>query len=977
MSIRKKTNWDFINKKILMKKIALFLAVIIFVFVQQEKIYSQSVVDAMKSDAIQEIQAGRFGEAIDVLNRYISARPQQADGYNYRGMCYEKRQQYELAVYDYRSAHKLDANNKTINDNLSRATNSWYSILYNEIEGYKREIAINPNMPDNYLAIGKDFKNLGQWAVAEVWYDKYLTLVHASPDEIIRYSEILAKNNHIAKGWPILKKYTEEYPGDQRIWSRFGYFSLWLGKNKIAIEAFESSLAIKPYFKEAMDGLDQAKGKGYIYTINDTTHKNFNYGMSSAKPAFIYPIDKYYGIIKKKPSDNETRLKLLKALIEVKRYEEARQQVLTLQNASYDSLEVTNISTELDSISTAFYIEQIHELSAKFSKDSTDKTTVLELGNYYNRMQNYDSSLVVYSIYLNSYPEDEDVLFAFAQAQASNRDYNRALEKMDHVLKMHPDNLKYKLFVGQLDVWLGQNLDTAKILLEDVMKRDPNNLGALIAYSSLNMRLNNFAVAEDYIAKVRKLSPGSSDLKTLETAYETQKSRYHQEQNFAILQEGRRLWGDGQCNDALAKYEEFMSKSEPNILIEKEYADVNVCAHNYQKALDIYNSILQKGYDYNTDLSRAEAYYAMSDSVNSLQAFQSLASSHPDDFTVNLYLGDSYLKMHEYKKARDVYENMEDKMGLDSAQTSMVQMRYNWLPVTGFRSFLNSFPAYALITPTSTFYSDNIGIKNYNQGLRLDLGITSFLTIGIEGSRTLLTYNSLNLISNTYRWDLTFRLNERSIFSLNFGDNYYNNYYSTTYIQPIAEIILRTEYSNHYLLYGDFTRNDASQVIYSSYLITNRLRADVTRAGGYYQLNSGLKISIDATYLSFSDANTGYNAGLRIGKYFYPDFMLGYEYYTSGYNHTSPFYFSPTSYSTNNIFADWDVVKDSTVSMTIGGMIGFVANSSYILRQGYATATWRPFGRLTLTGRIAGGSSFQNTVGYSSFSAIFAAYWSL
>jgi predicted Zn-dependent protease len=961
-----------------MKKLALIIAVVIFVLLPQHKIFAQSVVEAMRNESIKEMQGGRYGEAIDVLNRYISARPQQADGYNFRGICYEKRQQYELAVYDFRSSHKLDPNNKEINDNLNRATNSWYSILYNEIEGYKREIAINSKDANNYLAIGKDYKNLGQWSVAEVWYDKYLTLAHASPDEIIRYSEILAKNNHIAKGWPILKKYTEEYPGDQRVWSRFGYFSLWLGKNKIAITAFESSLALKPYFKEAMDGLDLAKGKGYVFTVNDTSaSKNYNYGLPPERAQFIYPIDKYYGIIKKVPSDNETRLKLLKALIEVKRYEEARQQVLALQSNKYDTLEVNGISASLDSISTVFYQHKINELSAGFSKDSTNKNTILTLGNYYSRMQNYDSALVVYTIYLNVYPHDEDVLFAYAQAEASNRDYNRALEKMDILLGMKPNNIRYKLFVGQLDVWLGQNLDTAKILLEDVLRQDPNNLGALIAYSSLNMRQNNFIVAKDYIEKVRAISPGSSDLKSLETTFETQKLRYQQEQNFSILQDGRKLWADGQCNDALAKYEEYMSKSEPNVLIEKEYADVNVCAHNYQKAIDTYNSILSQGYDFNTDLSKAETYFVMGDSVNSLQAFQALAVTHPDDFTVKLYLGDSYLKMHQYKEASKNYQEMEDSLKLDSAQTAAVQMRYKWLPVTGFKSFINSFPNYALLTPTSLFYADNIGIRNYVQGLRLDLGVTSFLTVGVEGFITALTYNSIRIVSNTFRWDLSLRLSDKTVFALDFGNNYYNNYYNTTYIQPVAEIILRTEDLNHYLLYGDFSRTDASQVIYSSYFITNRLRADLGRAGGYYQFKSGLKFTADGTYLSFSDGNTGYNLGLKLGKYFYPDFMLGYEYYTSSFKHNSLLYFSPTNYSTNNIFADWDIVKESDITVTVGGLLGFVSNTSYILRQGYANATWKVVDRLTLTGRIAGGSSFQNTAGYSSFSAIFAAYWAL
>ncbi|MDR3627698.1 MAG: tetratricopeptide repeat protein [Ignavibacteriaceae bacterium] len=976
MKLRKRTNWDFINKK-MMKKLALITAILISAFLQQYGVYAQSVADAMKIEALREMKAGRYGEAIDVLNRYIAARPQQSDGYNLRGICNEKRQLFEFAVYDYRSARKIDPNNREINNNLERATNSWYSLIYNEIEGYKREIAINPKKPDNYLAIGKDYKNLGQWPVSEVWYDKYLALAHASPDEIIRYSEILAKNNHIAKGWPILKKYTEEYPTDQRLWSRFGYFSLWLGKTKIAISAFESALAIKPYFKEAMDGLDLAKGKGYVFTVNDTSAKHFNYGMPTPKAAFVYPIDKYYKIIKKNPSDSETRFKLLQALIEVKRFEEARQQVVALENAKYDTVEVMQISTRLDSISTSYYQNKINGMTAKFNPDSTDKNTALELGNYYCRMQDYDSALVAYTAYLNKNPDDEEVLFAYAQAQASNRDYNRALERMYVLLNKHPDNLKYKLFVGQLDVWLGQNLDTAKILLGDVLKQDPNNLGALIAYSSLNMRQNNFEVAKEYIEKVRVISPGSQDLKSLETTFETQKLRYQDEQNYAILQEGRRLWGDGQCSDAVAKFDEYMSKSEPNILIEKEYADVNVCAHNYQKAIDTYNNILSQGYDYNTDLSKAEAYYAMGDSVNALQAFQTLASSHPDDYTAKLYLGDSYLKMHEYKKAREVYQNMEDSLKLDSVQTASVRMRYNWIPVSGFTNFINTFPAYALLTPTASYYSDNIGIRNYIIGLRLYLGITSFFSLGVEGGRTALVYNSTRVISNMFKWDLTFRMDPRTIFALSFGDNYYFNYYTTTYIQPVAEILLRTEDPEHYMLYGDFVRMDASQVIYSSYLITNRLRADLTRAGGYYQLKSGLKITADGTYFDFSDGNTGYNFSFKIGKYFYPDFMLGYQYYNSGFRHTSTYYFSPTSYSTHNIFADWDIVKEDNIKFTIGGLIGFVSNSSYILRQGYATATWRPFDRLTLTGRIAGGSSFQNTEGYSSFSALFAAYWAL
>ncbi len=956
-----------------MKKTIISVVILLTVLSLQIKIHAQSAVDAMKAEAQRDMQVSRFGEAIDLLNKYISARPQQADGYNLRGLCYEKRQQYEYAVYDYRSARKLESNNKEINENLERATKTWYTLLYNDIEGYKREIAINPNKPDNYLAIGKCYKNLGQWPVAEVWYDKYLTLAHASSDEIIRYSEILAKNNHIAKGWPILKKYTEEYPNDQRIWSRFGYFSLWLGKTKIAIEAFESSLALKPYFKEAMDGLDLARGKGYIYTINDTSMKHFNYGLPQVRPAFMYPIDRYYRIVKRKPSDNDTRVLLIKALMQVDRYEEASQQIQILQSEKYDSLEVENISAQFDSLSTIFYKQKVVDFKTKLASDSTDKDAVLNLGQYYSNLQDYDSALAVYSSYLQRNPNDTDILYTYAQTESKNRDFFKAQDKMQILLKMDPKNLKYQLFMGQLYVWTGQNLDTAKIYLNNVLSNQPNNLSALVAMSSLNMSQNKFADAENYMDKVKSISPDSPELRSLQSALTMNKFRYKQEQNFAILKEAEALYADRKCEEALPKYEEFLANSAENTIIEKEYADVNVCAGHYQKSIDIYTDLLNKNYDFNTDYSRATAYFAMGDSINALSNFERLVKSNPDDFNSNIYLGDSYVRMHEYSKARDVYDRMEDKMKLDSAQTAMVEQRYTWLPVTGFRGMLASFPTYALITPYASYYADNLGIKNNIQGLRIDLGLTSFLSVGAEGFRTTLASNVTQVNTSTIRWALTFRLAEAVLFGVNFGNTYYN----TSYTQPVAEIYARTEEANHYSLYGSFSKLDASQIIYSPYLIGVRIDANAFRAGGYYQLKSGLKTSIDYSYMSFSDGNQGFTFAFRLGKYFYPDFMLGYEYYGSGWKNTSFFYFSPQNYSSHNITADWDIVRDSSITVTIGGLIGFIANSNYILRQGYGMVSYRVVDRLTLQGRIVGGSSFQNIVGYSSFTVGLTAYWSL
>jgi Flp pilus assembly protein TadD len=80
--------------------------VILFTNLFSYPIFSQSQIDALKNEAKRQMLVGRYGDAIDLLNRYVSACPQKTDGYNLRGLCYQKRGQFEMAVYDFRLAHK-------------------------------------------------------------------------------------------------------------------------------------------------------------------------------------------------------------------------------------------------------------------------------------------------------------------------------------------------------------------------------------------------------------------------------------------------------------------------------------------------------------------------------------------------------------------------------------------------------------------------------------------------------------------------------------------------------------------------------------------------------------------------------------------------------------------------------------------------------------------------------------------------------
>ena len=152
---------------------------------------------------------------------------------------------------------------------------------------------------------------------------------NASPDEIIRYTEILAKTGSIVKGEKILKKYVERYPDDWRLWSRYGYFTMWLAKYSIAKNAFETALGFKPFFKEAQDGLDMVNNEAYV---NQQSPRAFEKE---------YPIDRYYRLLRRKPKDIEMRYKLVDELIAANRIEEAYDQLKIIGQTNSDDRTVS------------------------------------------------------------------------------------------------------------------------------------------------------------------------------------------------------------------------------------------------------------------------------------------------------------------------------------------------------------------------------------------------------------------------------------------------------------------------------------------------------------------------------------------------------------------------------------------------------------------------------------------------------------
>ncbi|MDQ7816154.1 MAG: tetratricopeptide repeat protein [Melioribacteraceae bacterium] len=936
--------------------------------------------ETLKKTALSHMESGRYGDAIDQLNKYISANPQNPEGYNLRGICFENRQQYFNGRLDFRRAIALetrDARKRSeYEQNLARLISIWYPILEKRIEGHLREIAINPSNPFNYLEIGKSYMWMEIWEKAELWYDEYLARDdNAVPDEIIRYTEILSHTGSIVKGERILKKYVERYPDDWRLWSRYGYFTMWLSKYAIAKKAFETALSIKPFFKEAMDGLDLVTNQAYVQQQSPRAFER------------EFPIDRYYRLLRRNPADIETRLKLVEELIANDRIEEAYQQLQIIGITKAEDLRYQEKWTYVTEFRARTYRERLDSAKVTLQINPTDKAAVRLVAEYYEYLQEYDSAMVVLDKYFESFPDerDEKLRARYSKMAAWNREFDKSIEISDSLIVDFPNNLDYQLFRAQVSVWINRDTSLARQYLENVLRKRPNDLSALISISSLKLLDRNYEAAQWYADKAKEIDPINDDVIKLQSDIDWQRLRAEEEKLYAILEDGRRRVLDDDCPDALLYYEDYLAKAEPNVLILKEYGDVLFCAKEYEQAIGTYNEVLAQGYNYDAAMQRAKVYYAIEDTLASIREFKALAKEDSTDFEAQLYLGDSYARAAIHDSARAIYNMLLDDWELDSTQVRLVELRKGFLPVTGLRAIFENLPSFLAAAPTAQFFSDNAGFNLFTAGSRLNAGITNYFTLGVSFIRTRLkatenildpdiisTYNySGNISFNTFKVHGTLNLARDLIMGFGLGQSSARG----NIFRDEKDAFIRFERKDTISLSLTYQASDAVLILYSPYLIDNRDEAKLFRLDGSYRHRNGVKVSGYFQYVIVGNNNEGNDLNLRLGKYFYKDLAIGYEYNYTNYKFKSSLYYSPNNFESHCIWIDNELERRKDLSVTLGGKIGITLHTKILVLGAYLDVKHQMSNNLLLSGQISASSTSREESSYRSFSAVFSIYW--
>lgn len=918
-----------------------------------------------KTEALQLINSGRYGEAIDILNKYVSANPNSADGFNLRGICYEKRGNYEFAVYDFRTAKKIKPNDDEISSNLNRATSNWYKILYNKIEGHKREIAINSSVAKNYLEIGKCYKNLGNWSEAEIWYDIYLAKETPSSDEILRYTEILAKNNRISKGEPILKTCTEQFPDDHRLWSRYGYFTLWLGKNKIAIEAFSKSLEIRPYFKEAMDGLDLAKGKGYIYSVNDTTSR-FNFGMQPTPKQ--YEIDRLYRVLKNNPYDVESRFKLIDELISANRYEESYIQLEILSPKFSDQQRFEDLWFKVLTLRKSYYADRISFYEEQLSKDPSNKEALLELAKYYSYTNEYTLSANLYKSYLSKYPNDQAVRYKLAQILMWQNNLCDASEIVNELINLSPDNKDYLLLAAQINYWLDNDLVYTQSLFEKVLKVDPNNIEAMFGLANLYVRSYNLVEAEKLVSEISLIDSSSQKFVLLKKSFENAKVQNELVQLNSILEEARMFASNKDYDSAINSFKKYLKSDPNNKSVKLELANVHISNSELNKAIKIYDELLITNNDYELEKQRAKVYLWANDSLLALNEFRKLNEENSDDIETKLLLGDAFLKNGQVQNAKIIYEDLFSR----SPDSHILKTRLGWLGGSDKFSFEN-FPTYVQVIPRASYFIDNNDFSYSNLGLGFDLGATNFLAIGFSGSRGKLSSIDDELRFNQIKGSAYVKFNETFSGAFGFGQTYFVN----DQTENIIDLSFTAQKKNVFNVSALLNYSDAAFILYSPFLVNTRLNAYYFGLAGEYKFKNNLIVIGKFGYVDVSDENSGNLLVFRLGKSFEQEITVGYEYYFYSFKTETQLYWSPKNFESHSIWGDWILYDDETFDFNIGGKIGLIPQNDFIVSEFYASINYQIITNLLFQTRFTTGSSFRSNTGYRSTALQASLIWGL
>ncbi|HOJ37966.1 MAG TPA: tetratricopeptide repeat protein [Ignavibacteriales bacterium] len=955
-----------------MKKIIIYCFILALHFVVAQ------VQPELKRQAQSFMNSGRYGEAIELLNKYIPLNPQDHEAYNMRGLCYEKRTQYEEAITDYRRAAKLQPNNKTYSDNVARIRNNWNEIITKRIEGYKRDLVRNPNNYSTYLKLASSYKDLEKYNEAEKWYDDYNSKKQFSANEAIEYADMLIKINKLKKAENIITIAINANPNDHRLYSKRGWIRNWLGDYKNAIVDFEKALSFKPFFKEAQDGLDNAKGKGYNFTIIEK---------DTGRARFEFAIDKYNRILQKYPNKDDIRFLLIEELLKYKRIQEAQTHLLYLQEKYSSNEKYLELWNRYEALRDTTFNQQVRSLKDKIAKNPNDKRSILQLMRLYANNQLYEPAIELGENYIiNNF--DYEVAYETALYSSYNLQYDKALSILQKLTSFQPNNSNYLLLYAKICIWKQENLEDAKEKLNNIIKKEPKNFEAIKALAMLYIILKDYNLAEQYLEQARKLDYDNYELRKLYyIAYRNQTENnklndYDIVNNLQLENQDEYLDNEKILISMMNKYpdDEYFTLKLANLyLINKSYSD-------YIQTID---KIIDKDNYFEYTLIKIKNLQWEKQHSKALELISQLEKEYPQDVNLKYLKLQSLYEMKNYKSSKIITDEYNTKF----PNNYTFNLYASWFPgeyYTKFKFAPSTFPTFMNVVPEIFTFSDNQYFQYQYQGARFELGINKFMNAAFTLQQGKFSSTEpINSTSNKFvnsKILLNFMLsNELSssitVGSINFGDRTKKLFTQLDFNYKESE----------YDINATFLSTDARFLVYSPKLLFYQLNTIYSKIYGSYNITEDTKLSlstsliiVDGPVYAYQGEDTlkyknngGNDINIRLSKKFYPELNIGYEYYLNKYVHTVAEYYSPKNFESHGVFGEWKAYNDKNISLVINGKVGYVFATDFIVKEINLLGSYKFNYNFSLYLNVNFGSSARYETAYSSRMFNLYLVWSL
>ena len=736
----------------------------------------------------------------------------------------------------------------------------------------------------------------------------------------------------------------------------------------------------------------------------------------------IYPVDRHTYRLRFNPNDLIVRYQLVDALMaaEPPRYAEALD---VLTDPRYANPMDPGYRGRLQAIQETQLrraLARVEELEAMVATNPADEAAWRELIPLYTILERSDDVIRAYVRVIELRPEDRQVRAEYVDALRVNGYPEKASEQAAWLADRDPNNP----VIQRLYVMTGFALDELDARGEGFLSallgnRNMKDAELLVETSAYRLRRGDLESAEIMLQRAEQVDDArySTQIGAMKHLLARETLRRGQEEQFAILNEARRLVAARRFDEAITSYEQYFEvrgkRTRGEVL---ELAGVYAAKEDYEESVSIYQSLLSELYEYDVAKEMAKVQTYRQDWSGALATLERLQRENPRDYEVRFMQADAMRQLGLYAQARAIYEEalliVEDSPTVEEKTVSIDADVRAKLIESGEWTGMDFT---GLIVPTADATRSRGGGTQYDrwaQGMQtqVTLPINSVLSAGvnshfISGSRRLVPESEVvrgrvNQIFGGIYVDLT-------------PPNWQLRDAFTNRIS--GEVGVYDYEGQRTVMYGNirYWRQEVGKYKGSVGVRTGEGSIDLWSAGGgqfnlrLTQLDmrgesmtlmpdSVLKAKGSVQFnvvrdnfgnsASSNDTNFGTNIQLEAGYRIIPFTYLGVTYYGQHYRSTVDTYFSPRRYQSYDFFLEYEKDINANTYLRVRGAIGIIARSSgFVGRRFEMDYIKRLADKLSVTLRTTMGASTR-TLGsgatsfidqYNTFSFGAAAYWTL